>query len=125
MEDDTDFEDLMRVDAVTFTRIMDCVFGVKAHETHGYLELLSAPGSTVEELADTIDRDRSTTQRSLATLREKGLVERERRLVDGGGYVYQYTACPLDETKRRMHDEIDEWAAEVHEEIDKFSSRSE
>jgi predicted transcriptional regulator len=81
---------------------------------------LQNPGSTVAELADALDRDRSNVNRSLSTLLEKGLAERQRRLLDPGGYVYQYTATPLPEAKEMLHDALDEWAEVVHERIDEY-----
>jgi predicted transcriptional regulator len=82
--------------------------------------LLQNPGSTVAELADALDRDRSNVNRSLSTLLEKGLAERQRRLLDPGGYVYQYTATPLPEAKQMLHDALDEWSEMVHERIDEY-----
>jgi len=96
------------------------VFGVQDHESRTYLTLTAHPDSTVAELADVLDRDRSNVNRSLSTLREKGLAERRRRLLDDGGYVYQYTAIPIPEAKTRLHDALDEWVAGVHDAIEAF-----
>jgi len=65
-----------------FETVMSCVFGIEDHETRAYLALLcDRPGCTVEELATTLERDRSTVNRSLSTLHERGLVRRDRRLL--------------------------------------------
>lgn len=113
-------EDLMLVDEPEFERIMECVFGIQPHETRTYFRLLEVPGSTVTELASELDRDRSNVNRSLSTLREKGLIERERRLLEGGGYVYQYFAVALPEAQDLMHEAVEDWAATVHERIEEF-----
>lgn len=105
-----------------FRTVMSCVFGIEDHETRTYLVLLEQPGSTVEELAVALERDRSTVNRSLSTLTERGLVRRERRLLDGGGYVYQYTAIALPEAKAMLHDALETWADSVHDAIDSFDS---
>lgn len=115
-----DMGELMETSDPEFQDVLTCAFGIQAHETRTYLELLDHPGSTVEELADELDRDRSNVNRSLTTLMEKGLVERERRLLDPGGYVYQYTARPLPEAKAMLHEALDEWASVVHDVIDRF-----
>ena len=122
VEDDPDLVDLMLDEEIDFPLVMQCVFGIQAHETRTYFALLGAPGSTVMELADRLDRDRSNVNRSLSTLHERGLITRERRLLDGGGYVYQYLAVPLDTTKQRMHEGVDRWVDAVHEHIDSFGS---
>jgi predicted transcriptional regulator len=103
-----------------FEEVLRCVFGIQAHEARLYVELLDAPDSTVAELAETVDRDRSNVNRGLTTLLEKGLAERRRRLLDSGGHVYQYRATPPDEARELMHETLDEWTAYVHERIDEF-----
>jgi predicted transcriptional regulator len=117
---DRDLRDLLREGDPGFREVMACVFDIQDHETRTYLALLDTPGSTVAELADTLDRDRSNVNRSLTTLLEKGLVGRERRLLDPGGYVYQYTATPLPEAKELLHEALDEWTEQVHGRIEEF-----
>ncbi|MDS0282536.1 helix-turn-helix domain-containing protein [Haloarcula onubensis] len=118
------FRDPMATDDPDFAEVLACVFGVQGHEVRTYRTLLDAPGSTVEELATALERDRSNVNRSLSTLREKGLARRERRLLDGGGHVYQYTATPLSEARELMHEALDGWAAAVHDSIDAFEGNT-
>ncbi|RCU47196.1 MarR family transcriptional regulator [Haloplanus salinus] len=118
--DAPDIEELVGVEEPGFRHVLACVFGIQDHESRTYLVLLDNPGSTVAELAEDLDRDRSNVNRSLTTLLEKGLVDRERRLLDPGGYVYQYTATPLPEAKELMHRTLDTWVEQVHEAIDGF-----
>ena len=120
MSQSPEIEDLVGDTDPDFTHILSCVFGIRDHESRTYLELRDHPGSTVEELASMLDRDRSNVNRSLSTLQEKGLVDRERRLLDSGGYVYQYTAVDLPEAKQLLHDALDEWSTAVHDSIDDF-----
>jgi predicted transcriptional regulator len=103
-----------------FTRVMSCVFGIHEHETRTYLVLTGSPGSTVAELATELDRDRSNVNRSLSTLLDKRLAKRERRLLDPGGYVYQYTATPVPEAKVMLHEALDAWTERVHDAIEDF-----
>ena len=110
----------MLVDDPAFERIFECVFAVQPHETRTYRRLLELQGSTVAELATDLERDRSNVNRSLATLCETGLVNRERRLLDGGGYVYQYFAVPVPEAQTLMHEAVDDWTETVHGRIDQF-----
>jgi len=125
MADAPEIDELVGVEEPTFQHVLSCVFGIQTHESRTYLTLLDNPGSTVAELAEELDRDRSNVNRSLTTLLEKGLVERERRLLDPGGYVYQYTATPLPEAKELMHRTLDEWVEQVHVAIDGFGTEAE
>ena len=112
---------LLEVEDPTFDDVMACVFGVGEREVRTYLALLDRPGSTVEELAGALSRDRSNVNRALSRLLDLDLVRRERRLLDPGGYVYQYTATSLPATKARLHASLDAWAERVHERIEGFA----
>ena len=114
------FRDLMLNSEPGFEEVLRCVFDVQKHEARLYLELLDAPDSTVAELANTVDRDRSNVNRGLTTLLDKGLADRRRRLLDSGGHIYQYRATPPEEARELMHETLDEWTAYVHERIDEF-----
>jgi len=114
------FRELMLGEEPDLEEVMVCVFGIQRHEARTYEALLEQPGSTVEELAAELDRDRSNVNRSLSTLREKGLASRQRRLLDGGGHVYQYSPTPLSEARELMHETLDAWAEYVHGRIDDF-----
>ena len=124
MVDSPEMADLLETDEPSFQHVLSCVFGIQDHESRTYLVLLDNPGSTVAELAEVLDRDRSNVNRSLTTLMEKGLAGRQRRLLDPGGYVYQYTATPLPEAKEMLHTALDQWAETVHERIDEFGSNA-
>lgn len=117
---ENNLRDLMLAEDPDFEEVMRCVFGIQGHETHTYLELMDRPGTTVAELADHLEKDRSSVNRSLTTLLEKGLVRREHRLLETGGYVYQYTAAPLVEAQEMMHEALDDWCAFMHGKIDEF-----
>ncbi|ELY64879.1 helix-turn-helix domain-containing protein [Natrinema versiforme] len=112
--------ELMEESNPAFEDVMSCVFGIEDHETRTYLVLCDRPRSTIAELAAALERDRSTVNRSLSTLRDRGLVRRNRRLLEGGGDVYQYTAASLPEAKEMLHEALDAWTATVHDVIDEF-----
>jgi len=114
------FRELMLGEEPELEEVLVCVFNIQRHEARTYEALLSQPNSTVAELADELDRDRSNVNRSLSTLREKGLATRERRLLDGGGHIYQYAPTPLPEARQLMHDTLDAWTEYVHGRIDEF-----
>ena len=117
---DHDMRTLLETADPEFETVMQCVFGVQAHEIRTYLTLLGHPGSTADELAAVLDRDRSNVNRSLTTLLETGLVERERRLLEGGGYVYQYTGVALPEAKSMVKAGLDAWTETVHEVVEAY-----
>ncbi|WP_049987838.1 helix-turn-helix domain-containing protein [Halobellus rufus] len=125
MSDVPEMSDLLDAEEPGFQEVLACVFGIQRHESRTYITLLDNPGSTVAELADILDRDRSNVNRSLTTLMEKGLASRERRLLDSGGYIYQYTGTELPEAKEMLHDALDEWTERVHRSIEEYGNDAE
>ena len=125
MQSDPDpsrFRELMLDSEPGFEDVLACVFNMQDIEVRTYLKLLEEPNTTVAGLAERLNRDRSNVNRSLSTLREKGLATRRRELLDSGGHVYQYTATPVSEERELMHETLDEWTAYVHERIDEFGT---
>lgn len=121
MSSTPEFRDLMLAENPGFDEVMRCVFGIQEREVETYLALLGCETEvSAAVLAEDVDRDRSNVSRSLAALREKGVVRRHRRLLGGGGHVYCYTAEPLPDVKTRMHEALDAWTDSVHERIDDF-----
>ncbi|WP_457620448.1 helix-turn-helix domain-containing protein [Methanopyrus sp.] len=103
-------------------RVLSCVFGVKEDEAELYLKLLKnseeAP-FTVEDVAELIDRSRSTAQKMLQSLVRAGMVERERETLPGGGRRYLYRPAPWEKVKelglknlRVVCREIERWFQE-------------
>lgn len=101
-----------------FEELLVCVFGLTNSVAAAYRHLLSHPDRTANELAREMDCDSSNVNRKLDTLREKGLVTRYRKLLDGGGYAYHYEPASLEETRDVMHRTLDEWTAFMHEQIE-------
>ena len=125
MQSDPDpsrFRELMLDSEPGFEDVLACVFNMQDIEVRTYLKLLEEPNTTVAGLAERLTRDRSNVNRSLSTLREKGLATRRRELLDSGGHVYQYTATPVSEARELMHETLDEWTAYVLERIDEFGT---
>jgi len=66
---------------------------------------------TVQEIADRVNRNRSTVQRALQDLLNKDLIMREGK-TDKTVY-YVYTTLPLDEIKELTRNALEEWHREV------------
>ena len=89
--------------------VLRTVFELGGHDVRTYDAVVAVPGSTTRELADHLDRDRSNVNRSLNRLREAGLVTRDRRLLDAGGHVYQYSAVSDEAADDIVARAVDRW----------------
>lgn len=104
-------------------RLLELVDGCGELDRDIYLRLLEADDpKSVEELAETVDRDRSTTYRSMRRLHENGYLEREQVTYENGGYCYRYrpvdpedVAASLRDRLATCHDRLDELVDEFRE----------
>ncbi|MHA1216417.1 MAG: helix-turn-helix domain-containing protein [Candidatus Thorarchaeota archaeon] len=89
-----------------------CACGLRTTEVQTYFSLLDGKKS-VEEIRKIVKRDRTTVQRVLSRLHEKGLVVREARTFPRGGYYYIYRAVSTEEVKQRILEQLDRWYQET------------
>jgi len=99
---------------------MTTAFGLGSCERDVYRQLVGTPDTTTGELAGSLDLDRSSVNRALSTLRERGLATRRPRILEEGGQVYHYTARPPEEVRERLHGGVDAWAETAHDRVDEF-----
>lgn len=76
--------------------LLSCVFGLKAFEESLIYLLAKHSGSTLDELAQTTGRDRSTVHRSLSKLSSLGLCYRTAIGLRGGGYRHEYALMDVE-----------------------------
>ncbi|AHG02473.1 TrmB family transcriptional regulator [Halobacterium sp. DL1] len=120
MSDEPTLRALMLVEEPDSGDILRCVFGLHERDVDTYLALRATGEASAGELADGLDRDRSTVARALTRLHEKDVTERHRVILDHGGEMFCYEAVPLPELKSRMHEELTAWADYVHGRIEEF-----
>ncbi len=92
--------------------LLCCAFGLCDSEIDTYFSLLSGP-KTVESITLAIKRDRSTVQRVLNKLCKKGLVERELRSLEKGGYYYVYLAVSTEDVRKQVLSQLEKWYLET------------
>jgi len=89
--------------------VVRTILGLRSQDLAAYDAVSSQPGASTKELAAELDRDRSNVNRSLTRLDEAGLVCRQRRLLEGGGYFYAYFAEPSETVAGRLREALDRW----------------
>jgi len=107
----------------TLESIMCCIFGIKPFDVAVYLTLLKEGTSRVNTIAELLNRDRSTVQRSFQNLVNVGLVKRKQVNLKGGGYFYNYEAIPFSEVQSIIVDTMEEWCREVKKWITKIEDK--
>jgi len=72
---------------------------------------------STEKLASKVGLDKSTVQRSVKKLREKGLVSRGQINQSVGGYLFTYKIKEKEKIRKMITKIIDSWVENVHFEI--------
>ena len=98
-----------------FTKAIDkpsdllcCAFGLRSSELDVYFSLISGP-KTVEQIAERIGKDRSTVQRVLKKLHDKGLAKRDTHKIQRGGYYHEYSAKETEIVRDQILVQLEQW----------------
>ncbi|WP_456372847.1 helix-turn-helix domain-containing protein [Methanocaldococcus sp.] len=108
-----------RMQKFTIEDLMRCILGLQEIEIRIYFELLDMKEATVMEIAERVDRDRTTVQKALRSLMNCGLVERE-KITEKSGFKYVYRPVEFKEVKEKMEKLLDEWYLSVKDWLKKF-----
>ena len=77
---------------------------------------------TLDEVSKEMDRDRSTTFRSLQKLVSLGLVVKDTKTIKDGGYFHVYSAVDRDTFKRETERRVKELQKSLDRLVKKFES---
>jgi predicted transcriptional regulator len=98
--------------------LIKCALGIKTTEIQAYCVLVNLGPITIQEVTERLSRSRSTAQRLLQNLVEKGLATREEELIGLGGYKYVYRAVAPERLKESIRDTLDRWYRRMLDELD-------
>ncbi|WP_253738416.1 helix-turn-helix domain-containing protein [Halohasta salina] len=104
--------------------LLECIHGLKAldKEIFGVLTERDEP-LTVDEIADAVDRERSTAYRSVQRLINSGFVQKEQVNYDQGGYYHVFRPIDADEIADDMQRMLNDWYAKMGQLIGEFRTK--
>lgn len=82
--------------------IMRDVFDVSPTELEVCRQVMAAGETTIDELVETVDRDRSVISRHLNHLVDLGVVEKQSRVLQEGGRINVYSPCSEEVVRRQL-----------------------
>lgn len=100
--------------------LVQCAYNLNGFEVNVYNELVETGPLRADELADKMGRDRSTVYRALQKMLTCGMVYRETRSIDRGGYYHVYRAISKDELKIKLQNCVDDWYQRMQSVLDHF-----
>ncbi|MDS0292607.1 helix-turn-helix domain-containing protein [Halogeometricum luteum] len=106
--------------------LLECFHGLKQLDRDCFEVLVNETKPlTVDEIADAVDRERSTAYRSVQRLLQTGLLQKEQVNYEQGGYYHVYS--PTDPTKitNDMQRMLNDWYAMMGQLIQEFETKYE
>ena len=101
--------------------LLECIHGLKDldKQIFGVLTERTEP-LTVDEIAELVDRERSTAYRSVQRLINSGFVQKEQVNYDQGGYYHVFRPTDPDEIANDMQRMLNDWYAKMGNLIGEF-----
>jgi predicted transcriptional regulator len=104
--------------------LLECMHGLKNLDKETFKLLAeSAEPLTVDEIAERIDRERSTAYRSIQRLIQAGFVQKEQVNYDQGGYYHVYYPTSPGEIAGDMQRMLNDWYAKMGQLIQEFEDK--
>jgi predicted transcriptional regulator len=104
--------------------LLDCFHGLNDLDRQVFQLLVEASEPlTVDELADAIDRERTTAYRSLKRLQEAGLIEKDQQSFESGSYYHVFSPTDPDEIADDMQRLLNDWYAMMGQLIAEFREK--
>ena len=97
------------MEAPTCKDLVQCAFSLNEFEVSVYMKLIELGPSRADEVAISLGRDRSTVYRSLQKLMSCGMVYRETRSIERGGYYHVYLPISKKMMKEKLERCVEEW----------------
>lgn len=106
--------------------VLGCLYGLRELERECYSVLVDASSPlTVDEIADEIDRERSTAYRSVQRLCAIGFVRKEKIDYEDGGYYHVYQPADPAQVAHDMQQTLNSWYAKMGQLIGEFEEKYE
>jgi len=101
--------------------LLECIHGLKDLDRRIFTLLAEHPEPlTVDEIAERVDRERSTAYRSVQRLVNSGFVQKEQVNYDHGGYYHVFHPVDPDEVADEMQRMLNDWYAQMGQLIGEF-----
>jgi predicted transcriptional regulator len=105
--------------------LVQCAFSLAEFEVEVYYRLSQSGPLRTDELASKMGKDRSTVYRALQKLMTCGMVYRETKSIERGGYFHVYEAIGKELLRERLDRCVNDWYANMQEVLSRFGEAPE
>jgi predicted transcriptional regulator len=104
--------------------LLECFHGLKELDREIFGVLVDAEEMlTVDEIADAVDRERSTAYRSIQRLVQAGFVQKEQINYEQGGYYHVFRPTDPDRMADEMQRMLNDWYAKMGQLVQEFRDK--
>ncbi len=106
--------------------LLECFHGLKELDKECFRALVDAEEPlTIDEIAEAVDRERSTAYRAVQRLLQTGFIEKEQVNYDQGGYYHVYSPTDPSHIAADMQRMLNDWYAKMGQLIQEFENKYE
>ncbi|MEY7851099.1 helix-turn-helix domain-containing protein [Natrarchaeobius sp. A-rgal3] len=106
--------------------LLECIHGLKQLDKECFQVMVESDEPlTIDDVADRVDRERSTAYRSIQRLLQSGFIQKEQINYDQGGYYHVYYPTDPDQIASEMQRTLNDWYAKMGQLIQEFEDKYE
>ena len=106
--------------------LLECFHGLKELDKECFRALVEAKEPlTVDEIADAVERERSTAYRAVQRLLQTGFIQKDQINYDQGGYYHVYSPTDPSQIADDMQRMLNDWYAKMGQLIQEFENKYE
>jgi predicted transcriptional regulator len=106
--------------------LLECFHGLKELDKECFRALVDAEEPlTVDEIAEAVDRERSTAYRAVQRLLQTGFIEKDQVNYEQGGYYHVYSPTDPSQIADDMQRMLNDWYAKMGQLIQEFENKYE
>ncbi|WP_136686584.1 helix-turn-helix domain-containing protein [Halorhabdus amylolytica] len=106
--------------------LLECIHGLKELDKEVFRTLTATEEPlTIDEIAESVDRERSTAYRSVQRLLQSGFIQKEQVNYEQGGYYHVYHPTDPEEIADEMQRTLNDWYAKMGQLIGEFRQKYE
>jgi predicted transcriptional regulator len=106
--------------------LLECFHGLKRLDREVFQALVDGKEAlTVDEIAEAVDRERSTAYRAVQRLLQAGFLQKEQVNYEQGGYYHVYRPSDPSKIADNMQRLLNDWYAKMGQLIQEFETKYE
>ena len=106
----------------TCSDLLSCLYNLKPIDMEVLIEVAKNRDAMLTQIAELVHRDRSSTHRCLSKLVSAGLVHKQSKTLEGGGYYHVYSMTEPAKIKAYARQRVQEITDSLERLIENFES---